>query len=87
MSVIFHQGRKASWVSASRLEPQDSSENLRRWVSFTTVISLNTKVIQQDWIELFGTELGFLDTYQQRGRQTQSKHQGQTKQNLNSTLK
>ena len=51
------------------------------------ISALNTKVIQQYWIELFGTELGLLDTYQQQGRQTQSKRQMQTEHNLNSTLK
>ena len=37
-------------------------------------ISLNSKVIQRYWIELFHTELDLLDTNWQRGRQTRSKH-------------
>ena len=37
-------------------------------------ISLNSKVIQQCWIELFRTGLDLLDTNRQRGRQTRSKH-------------
>ena len=35
---------------------------------------LNSKVIQQYLIELFGTEVDLSDTNQQRGRQTRPKH-------------
>ena len=35
---------------------------------------LNSKVIRQYQIELFGTEVDFWDTNQQRGRQTRPKH-------------
>ena len=35
---------------------------------------LNSKVIQQYQVELFGTEVYFSDTNQQRGRQTRPKH-------------
>ena len=38
------------------------------------LLILNSKVIQQYQIELFGTELDLSDTSQQRGRQTRLKH-------------
>ena len=45
---------------------------------------LNSKVIQQYQIELFGTEIDLSDTNQQRGRQAQPKHHTYKDHNQNS---